>query len=571
MDIHEHARRGDRAAVERDLDAGVPVDILDPDTGLTPLAAASSSPDGNRQTLELLLARGADPNAVCGTWRKQSILLGAVARKNVDCLEVLLRAGADATYRDGNGYDALISAFYGEGAQESRVVATVRLLLAHGAPIDGRTSYDETAVTVASRFGYFEAVRLLIDAGADASELGWTPLHRAVALGTPSDVEAAISEADLEARDGWSRTPWLLSMCMDDMAKARALASAGADVNARMRGGHTALHFAVECRHLELVGWLLQLGLDVDLVDDTKTTALMVAARKGASDIVRRLLDTGANPMAVNEFGDTAMLLAGTLEVARVLEAGGGDPADIGEPLRRALTGVAPREFACSEEEFNTGWRRVFGTANPERMATPFWRAMVEARAQAHAGRRLFHPDLFSVCPIWCYSRFGQSITELGDGRVVEIGGEHEDYYDPDFCIYNDVVVSDGAGGFTIYGYPREVFPPTDFHTATPVEGWIYVIGSLGYEEERRPGRAAVFRLSTSDFHIEPVESRGDDPGWISRHRARLVGPDTIRVSGGKLHTNDDYVDHARAYEFDVRSHAWRLVRDDGPRPGGPR
>jgi len=27
--------------------------------------------------------------------------------------------------------------------------------------------------------------------------------------------------------------------------------------------------------------------------------------------------------------------------------------------------------------------------------------------------------------------------NQLPDGRLVSVGGEHEDYYDPDFCIYN--------------------------------------------------------------------------------------------------------------------------------------
>ena len=35
----------------------------------------------------------------------------------------------------------------------------------------------------------------------------------------------------------------------------------------------------------------------------------------------------------------------------------------------------------------------------------------------------------------------GRSTVWLPDGRVVLIAGEHEDSYDPDFCIYNDVVV----------------------------------------------------------------------------------------------------------------------------------
>ena len=38
---------------------------------------------------------------------------------------------------------------------------------------------------------------------------------------------------------------------------------------------------------------------------------------------------------------------------------------------------------------------------------------------------------------IWCFERAGATLTQLPDGREVRIGGEHEDFYDPDFCIYN--------------------------------------------------------------------------------------------------------------------------------------
>ena len=91
-----------------------------------------------------------------------------------------------------------------------------------------------------------------------------------------------------------------------------------------------------------------------------------------------------------------------------------------------------------------------------------------------------------------CFDRFGQSSNQLPDGRVVCIAGEHEDSYDPDFYIYNDVVIQQPDGRIDIFGYPREVFPPTDFHTATLVGNRIVLIGSLGYPDERRPGETPV-------------------------------------------------------------------------------
>ncbi len=50
---------------------------------------------------------------------------------------------------------------------------------------------------------------------------------------------------------------------------------------------------------------------------------------------------------------------------------------------------------------------------------------------------------------------------------MICIAGEHEDHYDPDFCIYNDVVVLDLDGSVAIYGYPEEIFDDFLYDPAT--------------------------------------------------------------------------------------------------------
>lgn len=565
MRIHDCAARGDLDGVRRELEAGVAVDVRDPRTDLTPLAEAAGSPDGTLEVVQLLLARGADPDAACGKRRKRPLLLHAVTSWDTRRLAALLDAGADVAARDGSGYDALTACLFAPNARrDPRLRDTVDFLLRRGAPLGRQSRHGERALTVASHLGRFDVVRLLLDAGEEPGPLRWTALHRAVALGTVQDVERLVGAGeDLEAKDCWDRTPWLLSMETGDVAKARALALAGADRAARGRGERPALLFAVEARHHDLVDWLLAEGADVDQVDDAGRTALMQAAGEGDVALVQRLLAAGADVRRAEEHGHGAMSAATSVEVMRALEAAGGDLAAISDRLRRVLAAVEPRplEEACTREDFDRGRARRFGASNPERMDVPFWRAMVAARASAWAARRVFVPDEDAREAVWCYQRYGQSFTLLPDGRVVEVGGEHEDFYDPNFCIYNDVVVFDGHGGFEIYGYPKDVFPPTDFHTATLVGEWIYVIGSLGYRGEREHGRAQVLRLSTRDFHIERVETRGDDPGWISRHEATLVAPASIRVAGGKVDLGEDYRDDDRAFVFDAMSQSWTRVR----------
>ena len=82
------------------------------------------------------------------------------------------------------------------------------------------------------------------------------------------------------------------------------------------------------------------------------------------------------------------------------------------------------------------------GTANPSVMNNPFWMSQIgPGGLRAWDARIAFgnaeDPWAASEDPVWCFRRFGATSTKLSDGRVVYIGGEHEDHYDPDFCIYN--------------------------------------------------------------------------------------------------------------------------------------
>ena len=160
-----------------------------------------------------------------------------------------------------------------------------------------------------------------------------------------------------------------------------------------------------------------------------------------------------------------------------------------------------------------------------------------------------------------CFSRFGMSFTELPDGRFIQIGGEHEDFYDPDFCIYNDVIVHNRSGEFQIMGYPKDAFPPTDFHSATYMDGFIYIIGGLGYHGERQFGRTPIFRLNCESWKIEAIRPVGDNPGWIYDHKARLEEPGVIAISGGKvcreIDGEEQHVENKDKFNFHLSRGIW--------------
>lgn len=216
-------------------------------------------------------------------------------------------------------------------------------------------------------------------------------------------------------------------------------------------------------------------------------------------------------------------------------------------------------------DAFQHGAHPRFGTANPERMDEPFWHAMVASGVCGWRAAQKYRPRPVKGQPIWCAQRFGQSITFLPDGRIVQVAGEHEDGYDPDFCIYNDVFVHHPDGRLEIFGYPEDVFPPTDFHTATLVGDAIYLIGSLGYDKNRQPGVTQVFRLDTHTFRIERVPICGDVPGRIFKHRALLMPGGNIRVFGGYIDTGKKQparTPNKAVFALDLQQHRWSKIAD---------
>jgi ankyrin repeat protein len=616
MPIHEDVQMGNVASVARHLDEGVWVDTRDPEHGITPLMAAVVSENAGLDMVRLLLERGADIHAVAPE-DSQNVLALAVRQGTLEKVEVLLDAGADIHYRTETGYDVLINAVHSRTMAEGEtLLPLIELLLERGASPLGESDWGESALSVSSRKGRFDVVERLLAAGADPALLDWNELMHAVAIGTVEEVRTAIAEGgDVTALDRWERTPWLLSLHTGDLDKVQLLAEVS-DPHAAGRCGKTALMHAIESEQVEVLSWLIEQGTDVDGKDEFGGTALMMAAEQGATECVRRLLQAGAsiNPLTTPEeksqkaselrasleaiapdiealTGEAAPDLSGidfedydyedektihkaaNLDIVRLLVEAGEELSDISDEMRAELTGLESEgEIECTREEYLAAKHRRFGTSNPEVMAIAFWQAMVRSGATAYSARDEFGDTVnYQDEAVWCFHRFGKSITELPDGRIIEIGGEHEDSYDTDFCIYNEVFVHHGGGVFEILGYPTEVFPPTDFHSATLVGEFIYIIGCLGYPEARISGETPVYRLHCQTLVIEKVETSGQKPGWISRHKAVHQPGDSsegeIQIWGGKVcmvvDGEEDYSDNPGTYVLNLKTLSWRQTESD--------
>jgi ankyrin repeat protein len=562
-ELHRAVKNGDLRRINELLgESSRTIDINQPDhNGWTPLMYAVAYPDPGVEVLRTLIGHGATIDVTAMSY----------ALSDLQKLTELINAGADFRYQEEHGYDGLINAAYGHDVLHNpQLLDILNLLIAKGVSLRGMTSYGESCVRVLSRIGRFDAVELLLKAGANPDDVKFTPLIEAVAFGSLADVVAAVkSGAALEERDHWERTPWLIAIQTGDIGKARFLLEHGADKNARGRCGKLPLFYAIENDHAPMLKWLLEIGTDIEQTDDFGHTALRTAVECCNDESVDILLKAGANVDQRSETG-TALGYASTASIAMKLLEAGADSQELSGGGRRAIFGY-PSEpdqdlLEPSPEEFRQNRSRRFGTRNPEIMNNPFWEGMIRSGINAYQAGELFGVENKfdgEYRPIWCAQRFGQSLTFLPDGRVVQVAGEHEDHCDPDFCIYNDVFVHFPDGKITIYGYPESAFPPTDFHTATLIGNAIYLIGSLGYPAARRYGQTPVYRLDTTTFEIEPLQTTGESPGWIYKHRAIASQPGKIRLSGGDILSVQDgqeaHAHNAKVFVLDVEGKIWRI------------
>jgi len=481
-------------------------------------------------------------------------------------------------------YGPLLKSFF-DGPSE-RLYETVAGHLQDGQDPNAASDYGETPLKEAFNRGRMDVFRLLLDHGADLSQMRWTPLHRAVTLGSLAEVQGLAPTADLAARDRYGLTPFLLACDIGDAEKAEVLLPhCDEDAFYLERDLAPAATLAARKGRLEILRWLAAKGFDIDEADGYGNTALIVAAEYDQAAAVKLLLSLGADVDAryalsaavrdkgmdpesqtlladAPDFYETAASRTQSAAVARLLMDAGVAPQDFDNEVLNEITGAKRiPEQRVTPETYAAERHRRFGSANPEAVEHAFWLEMVRRGVSGYEGHSLFGAgERDSGAPaVWSFQRFGMSTTPLPDDRWLQIAGEHEDHYDPDFCIYNDVVLLDGKGGAWIYIYPKEVFPPTDFHTATLVGDAVVLIGSLGYPQDRHPGKTQVLRLELADFAVRPMETSGESPGWLSRHRARPQG-DGIVVWGGDVWDGKDLRPLEGRYRLDLKTGLWRKL-----------
>ena len=236
-------------------------------------------------------------------------------RDDVESADLLIRSGARVNAANDLGATPLWMASVNGSA------AMVRRLLAAGADPNAKLRLGETPVMAAARSGNPDVVRQLLVRGGNVharAARGQTALMWAVAQKHPDVVKVLLeSGADVGARsDTWSQveavsphghpeynraipygnnTPLMFAARVGDLASARLLVAAGANVNDEDAWGVSVLALAAHSGFADLVTFLLDKGADPNAAKPG-FTALHEAIMRRDEGLVRTLLAHGASP-----------------------------------------------------------------------------------------------------------------------------------------------------------------------------------------------------------------------------------------------------------------------------------
>jgi len=339
---------GSSAMIEVLMKAGADANASLPG-GETPLMTAART--GKLAAVKVLLASGADVQAK-ESKRGQTALMWAAAEGNTEVVEELIRAGADLHARLATGFTPLmfairegkaevVRALLKAGADPNETIETRQASGPRPASGAGVPRPGNSALHLAVVNAHFELAAMLMDAGANpnAAGPGYTPLHILSIVrkpgggdndpaprgsGTMTSLELvrkfAEHGADLNARmtkrvnmgltglNTLGATPFLMAARSADAALMRTLASLGADPKIPNADNATPLIVAAglgtrspgedagtESEVLEAVQLALELGNDINAVDNNGETAMHGAAYKNLPGVVQLLADKGAN------------------------------------------------------------------------------------------------------------------------------------------------------------------------------------------------------------------------------------------------------------------------------------
>jgi ankyrin repeat protein len=248
----------------------------------------------------------------------------AAAQGSSKMIRKLLKFGAQMDIPDKTGALPLHRA-----ARRGNHAALNALLTSDKVDINAQDNSNLAPLHVACQHGWRECVEILLARKADVLCEGWrkNPVSLAIENGHFEVAQSLLTYDHTlvkhcgqplinAARRGWS-----------EMVKA--FCKAGADIHCKDIHGQTVLHKACIANCKDLVEYLFDvMKVPPDPVDDSVRTPLYFAAERGFSDIVKYLIEHGANVNSLDRRNQTVLFKAagnGHVAVVDILLKAGAD------------------------------------------------------------------------------------------------------------------------------------------------------------------------------------------------------------------------------------------------------
>ena len=317
--LHWAVRKNDVHTANSLLKNGAAINEKDM-KGKTPLHQAVRQED--MDVVNILLRNGAaiDVKDIKGS---TPLLLSSRSR-NPAITKLLLAQGAAVDVQDNEGHTALSNAIDCDNA------VTVALLLTNGASVDMQGRNGRTPLSIATRTSNVEIVRILLQHGADICQkdedgmmaldfaqesdddcirllishlnsdqlmgvLGERALFASLRLSNTEErgrlAQSLLGQGiDINARGCDHNT--LLIANIHEFSRVKLLLDKGADPNARGEEMSAPLHHVTD---VDILLLLLRHNAKIDIEDENGIIPLQRAALRGNLEVVKVLLDNGAN------------------------------------------------------------------------------------------------------------------------------------------------------------------------------------------------------------------------------------------------------------------------------------
>lgn len=333
-------------------------------------ALDSAAPAGYEGIARRLLDAGLDVNSAANDGT--TALYWVAPTRHTAMVKLLLDRGADVDVKNIGGTTSL------HCAAQDGIEEIMQLLVTKCQDINVRDLNGWTPLHGASLMGRHGMVQLLLSCGADVNakdEDGWTPLHAAALRGHETTIAVLLEntsggeeilrfvaeqrhgegtrvamEVRAERKEHYiTAATGIRELITSGRVEAvRMWLAAGSDVNEIgdiQRS--TPLSQAANWGQNEIVRLLLEKGADVEAVDRRQARALHYAARAGNEDILKMLLEKYADIKAKDGQGQTVLFWTRKPDVVRLLINYG---ADVNEETYQKWTRLILAAYNGEEE-----------------------------------------------------------------------------------------------------------------------------------------------------------------------------------------------------------------------------